>query len=96
MAEKQLMYKGRPLARSGNQIYLGYPSEPYVACLLVLSTIPQGNLSVADRVMVQLLSTDESKPPLERIAKKAEKQGLYEALNIASIWLDRYLADSKS
>lgn len=28
---------------------------------------------------------------MKRIIKKAEKKGIYQALNIASIWLDRSL-----
>ena len=48
----------------------------------------------ADRVLVQILSTDETLPPKDRMIKKTEKNGLYEALNIASIWLERSLNPS--
>ena len=49
---------------------------------------------ISDRVLVQILSTDESLPPMKRIIKKAEKKGIYQALNIASIWLDRSLKEA--
>ena len=51
-------------------------------------------IPISDRVMVQILSTDESLPPMQRIIKKAEKKGIYQALNIASIWLERSLKEA--
>lgn len=94
MPEKNdfLMYKGKPLVRSGKTIYYGFPYESYVAMLQILGTeSTDDGMPMASKIMVQILSTDETKKPTERVAKKAEKQGLYEALNIASIWLDRIL-----
>ena len=40
------------------------------------------------------LLCDETLPPKDRMIKKTEKNGLYEALNIASIWLERSLNPS--
>lgn len=85
------MYKGKPLVRCANTVYYGDPSEQYVAMLQILSTKKTGDLSIADKVMVQILSTDETLSPKDRLIKKTEKPGLYEALNIASIWLERSL-----
>ncbi len=85
------LYKGKPLVRSGRTVYYGDPSEDYVAMLQILS-VKEGTgdgPAISDRVLVQLLSTNEELSPKDRIIKKAEKKGLYEALNIASIWLDR-------
>ena len=45
---------------------------------------------------MQILSTDESLPPMKRIIKKAEKKGIYQALNIASIWLDQCVPGVKT
>ena len=88
MAETKMpMYKGKPLVRSGNTVYYGHPAEKYVAMLQILGT----GVPISDRVLVQILSTDESLPPMKRIIKKAEKKGIYQALNIASIWLERSL-----
>ena len=61
--------------------------------LKILSTRDDAEKS-ADRVLVQILSTDETLPPKDRMIKKTEKNGLYEALNIASIWLERSLNPS--
>lgn len=93
MAETKMpMYKGKPLVRSGNVVYYGHPAEKYVAMLQILGTSGEiDGVKISDRVLVQLLSTDESLPPMQRIIKKAEKKGIYQALNIASIWLERSL-----
>ena len=91
--ENMLEYKGKPLVRSGNTLYYGNPAESCVAMLKILST-KDDEEKTADRVLVQILSTDETLPPKDRMIKKTEKNGLYEALNIASIWLERSLNPS--
>lgn len=96
MAEKKeakfLTYKGKPLVRSGNIIYYGNMSDPFVIMIQIISTRKVGEIDVANRVTVQLLNTDPDVRPRERIVKKSEKQGLYQAMDIASIWLERALA----
>lgn len=89
--KKIMMFKGKPLVRSGNTLYYGSMTDPYVALLQVLSTEEFHGVQMASNVSVQLLSTDPNQGPRERIVKRAEKNGLYNALNIASIWLARYL-----
>jgi len=93
-AKKQELpsYKGKPLVRSGNVIYYGDPSEKYIAMMQILSTKELDDIALADRVSVQILSTDDSVHTSQRVVKRTEKQGLYTALNIASIWLERQLA----
>ncbi len=96
MAEKKgakfLTYKGKPLVRSGNIIYYGNMSDPFVIMIQIISTKKIGEMEVANRVTVQLLNTDPDVRPRERIVKKSEKQGLYQAMDIATIWLERALA----
>ena len=95
MAEKTelpfLMYKGRPLVRSGNTIYYGDMGEKCVIVMTILSTKQNGDLEMADKIQVQLMSTDEELRMKDRILKKSEKNGLYNALDIGSIWLEREL-----
>ena len=88
--ENMLEDKGKPLMRSGKTLYYGSPAENYAAMLKILTT-KEDEQKIAERVLVQILSTDETLPPKERIIKKTEKTGLYEALHIASIWLERSL-----
>lgn len=90
---KFLMYKNKPLVRQGNTIYYGYSYEPYVILINVITTKEVGDLKVADRVSVQLFNTDPSIRPRERIVKKSEKKGLYAAMDIGCIWLERALAE---
>ena len=96
MAEKEqkyLMYKGKPLVRSGNTLYYGDMSEKCVVMLQILSTKTVKDLTVADKVQVQLMSTDPALRMKARLLKKSEKTGLYNALDIGAIWLARALEE---
>lgn len=86
-----LTYKGRPLVRKGNEIYYGDMSEKFVILLQIVTTKKEGDLEIADKVLVQLLNTDSDLRPRERIVKKSEKFGLYNAMDIGTIWLERAL-----
>ena len=83
-----LTYKGLPLVRSKNFLYYGDPSQTHIIFLTILSTDDDG---IPNKVQVQLLLTDESLPPMERLLKSGEKNGLYDALDIGSVWLARAL-----
>ena len=78
----KLTYKGKPLVRKDNELYYGCMTDPYVLYLQIQSTKTVGGVDVADKVHLQLLSTDESKP-------REAKNGLYNALDIGSIWLQK-------
>jgi hypothetical protein len=90
---KCLTYKGKPLVRNGNTIYYGYPNEKYVIMMQILTTKPVDDVEVASKVSVQLLNTDPNVSIREKIVKSSEKKGLYAALDIAEIWLNRALAE---
>ena len=97
MADKKeafLTYKGKPLVRKGNTLYYGNMYDPYVCMLTITSTKKVQDLEVADRVSIQLMSTDPSTSPAEIVKKRGEKDGLYQAMDIASIWLERALKES--
>ena len=95
MAEKSpfLMYKGRPLVRSGNVLYYGSMAEKYVIMMQILTTKDANDMTMAEKIQIQLLSTDETLRMKDRIIKKSEKVGLYNAMDIGSIWLERALND---
>ena len=86
-----LTYKGKPLVRNGNTVYYGSMSDKYVVMLQIMSTKKAGGLEVADKVVVQLMYTDPDLRTRDRVVKKSEKQGLYNAMDIGSIWLERAL-----
>jgi len=87
-----LQYKGQPMARCGNKIYYGDPSQRAILVLTILETKTQKDEEVPSRVLVQIQSTD---PALElspaKILKESEKSTLVDALEIGTIWLQREL-----
>lgn len=88
---KFLEYRGKPLVRNGNTIYYGNMNDPFVIILQITGTKTVQDMEVADRVLIQLVSTDPDCRPRDRIVKKSEKKGLYNAMDIATIWLERAL-----
>lgn len=92
---KFLMYKGKPLVRSGNTLYYGNMTDSVVVMMQIQSTKKVNDIDVADKVTVQLMKTDPTLRARERIVKKSEKDGLYNAMDIGSIWLERALANEK-
>lgn len=95
MAEEKknefLTYKDKPLVRCGNTIYYGDMSDPYVIMLQIAAKKESNELEMAEKVVVQLLSTDPDASPRERIIKRSEKKGLYNAMDVGSVWLKRAL-----
>lgn len=88
-----LTYKGKPLVRNGNTIYYGDMADKCVVMIQIVTTKKLKDLELADKVTIQLLSTDPDVRPKERILKRSEKHGLYNAMDIGSIWLQRALAE---
>lgn len=87
-----LEYKGHPLQRKDNLIYYGSFADKYIIMMQVLETKKVKDLDVATRVSVQLQLTDTSIKSRDRIVKKAEKSSLYNAMDVAAVWLDRALS----
>ena len=95
MADKKtatLQYKGHPLRRKDNLIYFGSMAEKYIIMLQILDTKKIKDLDVATKVSVQLQLTDPDLKSRDRVVKKSEKDSLYAAMDVASVWLDRALA----
>lgn len=86
-----LMYKGRPLVRSGNMLYYGSMAEEYVIVMQILTTKDANDMTMAEKIQIQLMATDPEIRMKDRIIKKSEKIGLYNAMDIGSIWLERAL-----
>ncbi len=87
-----LEYKGHPLRRKDNMIYFGSMSDKYIILLQVLETRKVKDMDVATKVLVQLQLTDPDLKSRDRVVKKSEKNSLYAAMDVASVWLDRALA----
>ena len=88
----KLMYKGHPLQRKDNIIYYGSFADKYIAMLQILDSKKVKDLDVATKVSVQLQLTDPSIKSRDRVVKKSEKDSLYDAIDVAVVWLERALA----
>ena len=87
-----LTYKGHPLMRKDNLIYYGSMADSHIIMLQVLETKKIGDSDIATKVSVQLQLTDPAARSRDRIVKKSEKDGLYTALDVGCVWLERALA----
>lgn len=90
-----LVYKNHPLRRVDNLIYYGSMADKYIVLLQILDTKKEQDMDVATRVSVQLQMTDPDLKSRDRVVKKSEKDSLYAAMDIGSIWLQRALKDDK-
>lgn len=86
-------YRGKPLVRCGDTIYFGDMKEKYVIKMDIKSKKTVDDLEIADKVNIQLISTDPEVSMRKRIEKTSEKNGLYLALDIADAWLTRKLSE---
>ena len=85
----KLTYKGKPLVRKDNELYYGRMTDPYVLRMQILSTKSVGGMDVADKVHIQVFSTNDSLAPEARVFRQTTKNGLYNALDIGSIGVQR-------
>lgn len=94
MADKEFFtYKGRPLVRCGDELYYGSMEDRFVIRMQVKTKKTVGDLEVADKVAIQLMCTDPDLSPRKQLIKSSEKTGLFLAIDIADIWLERALSN---
>jgi len=90
MNDKFFMYKGYPLVRKGNELYYGYMSDPFVIWIQIIDTNDDKS---AKKVRVVQMATKVD-DPMKAFVKNTEKEcGLYEALDIANVWLEKALGN---
>ena len=93
MAEtKGLTFKGRPLMRKDNIIYYGSMADTHIIQMQIIDFKKVGDTDVANKVSIQLMLTDPNIKGRAQIVKKTEKVGLYTALDVGAVWLERALA----
>ena len=96
MNQFPLNYKGHALMRKDNIIYYGSMSDKYIVMIQILSSSPMEDLKLSGKVLVQLQFTDPEISAKDRVVKSAERVGLWSAIDLASVWLERALAPNKS
>lgn len=90
---KFMMYKGYPLVRKDNELYYGNMSESYVVYLRIEKTQKEHGIMTAQKIEFYQMSTNLEQP---KITQRAERNTLYEALDVASAWLKRSKADAQA
>ncbi len=82
-----LEYKGLPLVREGNELYYGDMSDKYYLFMMIMSEKKNEKLdaSVPDKVMIQIIETANP----SNILKQKVTNGLAEALELGTAWLER-------
>ena len=87
-----LMYNGHPLRRVDNLIYCGSMADKYIVMMQVLDSEPLKDITLAKRVSIQLQLTSPNLKSRDRVVRSTEKNSLAEAMEFATIWLDRALS----
>lgn len=82
-------YKGKPLVRCGTVIYYGDVSDKRIVRMESMETTQNKDLSISSNVAVEMIETNPQVSDTRKIIKSSKKSGLYSALDIASIWLER-------
>ena len=86
MAQQQIFtYKGKPMVRRGDTIYYGDMNEKYIIVFTIKSKKKVGDLEVADSVTIDLCTNKGTGK--EKVIKKANRENLFEAIDIAEFWL---------
>ena len=87
---KYLMYQGKPLVREADTIVYGdLNNDPYVLVLEIMS-YTKDEKKIPDLVVIQIV---DSKNP-DNIIKQGQKQGMQEAFELGTTWLEIYLKKS--
>ena len=76
------LYKGIPLTMHGNVIIYGDVNDKYYLRMSVLKTKTVKDVEIPQYIYIELISSKDDKT-----VKKAEREDMYEALDIGGFWL---------
>lgn len=83
-----LLYKGIPLVKRGNVIIYGDVNDKYYLRMSILKTKMLGEVEIPQYLYIELISSKDDKT-----IKKAEREDMYEALDIGGFWLQEALEE---
>lgn len=86
---KYMMYQGKPLIRQDNAYVWGDMNERAVLFLLVLTNKEVNGQQIPDNILVQVVSTEDT----QKVLKQGQKNGLFAALDIGTVWLKKELGE---
>lgn len=75
-----------------NLVYYGSMADKYIIMMQVLDTEDVKDLKLAKRVSIQLQLTDPNLRSRDRVVRSTEKGSMAEAMEFATIWLERALS----
>ncbi|MFA7637286.1 MAG: hypothetical protein WCX81_05955 [Monoglobales bacterium] len=84
MGEKILTYKGKPLIRRDDKIYYGDFNDNFMIEMTILDKKTEFGKEIAGNILIELKDNRKKK---DNLVKKAERNGLYKAMDIAEFWL---------
>lgn len=82
---KYLRYMEQPLVREGNTICYGDKSEKCFLILEIMSYKKERGQDLPDKILIQVVDSNDP----NKIIKQGQKDGLYNALSMGMIWLER-------
>lgn len=88
---KALLYKGRQLVKRGNVVIYGDVNDEYYLRMTILKTKMIEDVEVGTYIYIELISSKDDKT-----VKKAERQDMFEALDIGGFWLEDALGAGKT
>lgn len=93
--KEMLMYKGKPLRRVEDKLYYGDFEENFITVFTILEKKKLYDLEVASKVTIELLEKRGEDIKSAHLVKKAERDSLFEALDIGCFWLEDILEMEK-
>lgn len=84
---KFITYKGRTLVRCEDTLYYGSMADEYVVMMQIMEKEKLKDLDISKKISLKMISTDESVNLIDRIKRTAQRDSLYESLDIADGWL---------
>ena len=82
-----ILYKEKPMFHSNQTMYYGSPWDKYYIQFDLDNFEQAGNIKVAKKVVILLLENQNGMCKKNKIIKKAQREGLYAALDIGTFWL---------